>query len=62
MKRPPKYIALPVALLIYFVAMTVYGIIHNGNRLPDDFWTILAVELLVLVLLFFVLKKKHDRK
>ena len=61
MKRWPKYIVLPVALLLYFVAMAVYGILHNGNRLPDDFWLILGVELVILGLLFFVLKKRHDR-
>lgn len=56
MKRWPKYIVLPVALLIYFVAMAIYGIRMNNGELPDRFGLIVAIELVVLVALFWLLK------
>lgn len=58
MKKWPKYIVLPVALFLYFITMAVYGIKQNDWRLPEDFWTIVIIETVVLVALFFVLKKR----
>lgn len=55
----PKYKVLPVALLLYFVAMAVYGIVHNRGHLPDNFFLICAIELLILVVLFLLLRHKH---
>lgn len=61
MKKWPKYRVLPIALFVYFVAMAVYGIVHHGGRLPDDFFLICGIEVVILVILFFVLRKKHER-
>lgn len=55
----PKYKVLPVALLLYFVAMAVYGIVHNGGHLPDNFFLICTIELVILVVLFLLLRHKH---
>lgn len=60
MKRWPKYIVLPVALLIYFVAMAIYGIRMNNGELPDRFGLIVTIELVVLVALFWLLKRRSD--
>lgn len=58
MKRWPKYKTLPLALLIYFAAMAAYSIYHNHGQLPDHFALIVAVELVVLLALYFLLKRK----
>lgn len=58
MKQWPKYIVLPVALLIYFVVMAVYGIRMNNGALPERFGLIVTIELVVLVALFLLLKKR----
>lgn len=58
MKRWPKYIVLPVALLIYFIVMAVYGIRMNNGALPERFGLIVTIELVVLVALFWQLKKR----
>lgn len=58
MKRWPKYIVLPVALLINFVVMAVYSIRMNNGALPDRFGLIVAIELVVLVALFWLLRKR----
>ena len=58
----PKYKTMPIALLIYFVAMAVYGIVHNGGKLPPDFWLISCIELVILVALFFLLRYQYKRK
>ena len=60
MRRFPKYIVLPLCLLIYFVAMAVLGIHTNHGHLPDNFWLIVAIEAVVLIALFLVLR--HRRK
>ncbi len=57
----PKYIVMPCALLIYFIAMAVYGIVHNDGNLPQDFFLICGIELIILVVLFFLLRAKHRR-
>lgn len=62
MKRLPKYIALPAILAIYFVIMAAYGIASNNGHLPDDFLLITIVEALVLVVLFFLLKRQHESR
>ena len=59
MKRKwPKYIVMPVALLIYFGVMAVYSIVQKGGKLPDNFGIIVTVELLVIALLYYLLKKR----
>lgn len=61
-KRWPKYIILPMALLIYSIAMTVFGIHRNNGKLPDDFWLFLVVEVAVIIALYYLLKKKHNMR
>lgn len=63
MKKYPKYIVMPVALLIYFICMTLYGLKRNEWRLQDDFWTIFVVEFVIIAALFFTLRylqRKRD--
>ena len=60
MKRWPKYKTMPVALLIYFVAMAVFSIYHNNWQLPDRFLLIIVVELVVIIALYFLLKKRYN--
>lgn len=55
MKRP-KYIVMPVGLLIYFILMTIFGLKRNHWRLQDDFWIICIVELAIITALFFSLR------
>lgn len=62
MKKLPKYIVLPVGLLLYFVAMLWYSISHNGGKLPEDFALIASVEALILIVLFAVLWIQHKRR
>lgn len=62
MKRWPKHIVLPVALALYFVAMAVFGVYRNGWQLPDNFLVVVLVETAVIVLLYFLLKKRRDMK
>lgn len=54
----PKYKVLPIALLIYFVAMAVYGIVRNNGQLPEDFFLICGIETVILVALFLLLKRR----
>lgn len=56
MKKYPKYIVMPTALLIYFIVMTIYGLKMNNWKLQEDFWTICITELVTLVALFFALR------
>lgn len=58
MKRWPKYKTLPLALLIYFVAMAAYSIYHNHGQLPDSFLLIVVVEIVVLAALYLLLRKR----
>lgn len=62
MKKYPKYIVMPVALLLYFLAMAVYGYKNNGNKLPDNFAVIVLVEALILVILFLVMRYQHRNR
>lgn len=62
MKKYPKYIVLPTAMLIYFICMTIYGLKMNHWRLQNDFWTICAVETVILVVLFFSLRYLHKKR
>lgn len=62
MKRWPKHIVLPIALAAYFLAMAVFSIYHKGGQLPDNFLVIVLVEALVIVALYFLLKKRRDMK
>ncbi len=61
MKKWPKYKVLPLALLLYFVAMAVYGVVRNDGSLPANFFLICGIELVILVGLYLLLKKKHER-
>ncbi len=61
MKKYPKYIVMPIALLIYFIAMTVYGLKMNHWKLQDNFWLICCIELLVIGGLFYILKYRKDK-
>ena len=61
MKKWPKYKVMPLALLIYFVAMAVYSIVHSGGHLPQNFYQICGIEVVILVALYWLLKKKHER-
>ena len=58
MKKWPKYKTLPLALLLYFVVMAALGIKQNHGILPNNFWISVVVELLVIVALYWLLKKK----
>lgn len=62
MKRIPKYKTLPAALLIYFIAMTIYGLKRNHWHLQEDFWTICIVEFVVITVLFISLKYLHRKR
>lgn len=62
MKRWPKYKTLPLALLIYCIAMGVYGVMHNEGKLPDDFFLICAIEVAIIVALFFLLRYQYNKR
>lgn len=63
MKRWPKYKTLPLALLIYCIAMGVYGVMHNDGKLPDDdFFLICAIEVAIIVALFFLLRYQYNKR
>ena len=62
MKKYPKYIVMPVALLIYFICMTVYGLKQNDWHLQDDFWTICIVELIIIALLYLSLRHLQKKR
>ena len=62
MKKYPKYIVLPVMLLLYFAAMLVYSIRRNHGALPEDFGIIVTVECVIIVALYFALRTLHRRR
>lgn len=60
-----KYQTLPLALLIYTIVMSVYGwdrYHFEGNMV--EYWSIIGVELLIIVVLYFLLRRqyRHRRK
>lgn len=62
MSRPPKYIALPVALAIFFVVILVFSIKQRGGMLPDNFAITVVVEIIILIALFLLLRYKHKKR
>lgn len=62
MKKWPKYIVMPVALAVFFVAVLALSIKQNKGKLPDDFAIILIVEVVILTCLFFALKYLHNKR
>lgn len=62
MKKYPKYVVLPIALALYFLAMVVYSIHRNDGHLPADFAVTVTVEVVILVLLFWVLRYLHKKR
>lgn len=62
MKKYPKYIVMPTALLIYFIAMTIYGMKMNQWKLQDNFWLICIIENVIIVILYFALKYQYKKR
>ena len=62
MKKYPKYIILPSIMLIYFIVMTIFMTRENGWKLPEDFWKIFSMEVVIIVALFFSLRYLHKRR
>ena len=62
MKKYPKYIVMPTALLIYFIAMTIYGMKMNQWKLQDNFWLICIIEIVIIVVLYFALKYQYKKR
>lgn len=62
MKKYPKYIILPSIMLIYFIVMTIFMTKENGWKLPEDFWKICSMEVVIIVALFFSLRYLHKRR
>ena len=62
MRKFPKYIVMPVALAIFFIAVLLHSIKQNHGHLPDDFALIATIEAIILIALFFVLKILHNKR
>ena len=62
MRKLPKYIVMPVALAIFFIAVLMLSINQNQGHLPDDFALIATIEAIILIALFFVLKILHNKR
>ena len=62
MRKLPKYIVMPVALAIFFIAVLILSIKQNQGHLPDDFALIATIEAIILIALFFVLKVLHNKR
>ena len=62
MRKLPKYIVMPVALAIFFIAVLFLSIKQNHGQLPDDFALIATIEVLILISLFFVLRYLHRKR
>ena len=62
MRKFPKYIVMPVALAIFFIAVLLLSINQNQGHLPDDFALIATIEAIILIALFFVLKILHNKR
>lgn len=57
-----KHILLPLALLVYFIAMAFYGVHTNGGQLPENFGLIVGIEVVILLVLYWALKHLHDKR
>lgn len=58
-----RHIVLPAALIIYAIAMAIIGYTNyrqSGNM--SEFWLIIGASLAVSVLLYFVLKRRENRR
>ncbi|MBR5068314.1 MAG: hypothetical protein IKX25_02840 [Bacteroidales bacterium] len=62
MRKFPKYIVMPVALAIFFIAVLLLSIKQNHGHLPDDFALIATIEAIILIALFFVLRHLHMKR
>ena len=62
MRKLPKYIVMPLALAIFFIAVLILSIKQNHGNLPDDFALIATIEAVILVALFFVLRYLHRKR
>lgn len=62
MRKLPKYIVMPLALAIFFIAVLILSIKQNHGHLPDDFALIATIETVILVALFFVLRYLHRKR
>lgn len=62
MSKFPKYIVMPVALAIFFIAVLALSIKQNNGHLPDNFALIATIEAIILIALFFVLKILHNKR
>lgn len=60
MKRLPRHITVPLLLLIYLSIMAWLGLdgLRSGATSPMQYFGTIALTLLVLVLLYFFLKKR----
>ena len=61
MKKLKKSVWLPVLLLIYFIAMTITfapELIHSGQTMR--LYTVGAIEVAVIIVLHFFLKKREN--
>lgn len=55
-----KYILLPSVLAIYTVIMAVYGWErYNRDGMLGEYFTIIGVELVIIVALFFLLRHRE---
>lgn len=60
--KAPKYIVLPIALAIFFLAVLALSIKQNNGSLPADFPLIVAIEAAILISLFFALRHLHNKR
>ncbi len=55
-----KYILLPAVLVIYTVVMAVYGWErHKRDDMLGEYFTIIGVESVIIVVLFFLLRHRE---
>lgn len=61
--KVPKSTWLPIVLLIYLIGMTLYfGLDKLANGETVEFFAILIIDLIVIALLHFLLKKIEQNK
>ena len=56
-----KHIWLPAALLLYSIAVGWFSWRRHGGP-TEGFWTVAAIEAVVIVALFFLLRAKGKRR
>lgn len=56
-----KHIWLPAALVVYSCAVGCYSWRRHGGP-TEGFWTTAAIELVVIVALFFLLRARDKRR